>query len=152
MLSNLTHYGRIGCASQLVDSKWLPRFFFHTFSMALYHKWNVKNAFAYVLQITGSLGSVYADYQLTLLTNFFFKTCIGKLLFNHTNEFQTMLTPFPEKKNNIIGINKALSRKNTEYTEYYLVIFLIVPQESMGMACIRYRTLFQYKPDPRPSF
>ena len=38
-----------------------------------------------------------------------------------------MLTPFPEKKNNIIGINKALSRKNIEYTEYYLVIFLIVP-------------------------
>ena len=36
--------------------------FFHTFSMALYHKWDVKNDFAYVLQffslISDSLGSV----------------------------------------------------------------------------------------------
>ena len=27
-----------------------PRIFFHTFSMALYDKWDVKNGFAYVLQ------------------------------------------------------------------------------------------------------
>ena len=37
--------------------------FFHTFSMAFYYKWDVKNDFAYVLQfispISDSLGSVY---------------------------------------------------------------------------------------------
>jgi hypothetical protein len=36
--------------------------FLHTFSMALYHKWDVKNGFAYVLQffslISDSLGGV----------------------------------------------------------------------------------------------
>ena len=36
--------------------------FLHTFSMALYHKWDVKNDFAYVLQffslISDGLGSV----------------------------------------------------------------------------------------------
>jgi hypothetical protein len=36
--------------------------FFHTFSMVLCHKWNVKNDFAYVLQffshISDGLGSV----------------------------------------------------------------------------------------------
>ena len=36
--------------------------FIHTFSMVLYHKWDVKNDFAYVLQffslISDSLGSV----------------------------------------------------------------------------------------------
>ena len=36
--------------------------FLHTFSMALYHKWDVRNDFAYVLQffslISDSLGSV----------------------------------------------------------------------------------------------
>jgi hypothetical protein len=35
---------------------------FHSFSMALYHKWDVNNDFAYVLQffslISDSLGSV----------------------------------------------------------------------------------------------
>ena len=39
-----------------------PRIFFHTFNMALYHKWDVKNDFAYVLQffslISNGLGSV----------------------------------------------------------------------------------------------
>ena len=39
-----------------------PRIFFHPFSMALYHKWDVKNDFAYVLQffslISDGLGSV----------------------------------------------------------------------------------------------
>ena len=38
-------------------------YFVHTFNMALYHKWDVKNDFAYVLQffslISDSLGSVY---------------------------------------------------------------------------------------------
>ena len=96
--------------------------FFHPFSMALYHKWDVKNALAYVLQffslITDSLGSVFADYQLTLLTSFFFKTCIWKLLFNHTNEFQTMLTSFPEKKNNMIGINEALFSNISSVVEF----------------------------------
>ena len=42
----------------LVSSQDFP----HTFSMALYHKWNVKNGFAYVLQffslISESLGGV----------------------------------------------------------------------------------------------
>ena len=33
----------------LVDPKGLPEFF-HIFSMALYHKWDVKKVFAYVLQ------------------------------------------------------------------------------------------------------
>ena len=37
--------------------------FFHTFSMALYHKWDVKNAFTFVLQffslISDSLGGVH---------------------------------------------------------------------------------------------
>ena len=54
--------GRIGCAIQLVDPKGLPAFFFHTFSMALCHKWDVKNDFAYVLQffsrISVGLGGV----------------------------------------------------------------------------------------------
>ena len=35
----------------MVDPKGLPGFFFHTFSMALYHKWDVKNDFAYLLQV-----------------------------------------------------------------------------------------------------
>ena len=39
-----------------------PRIFFHALSMALYHKWDVKNYFAYVLQffslISDGLGSV----------------------------------------------------------------------------------------------
>ena len=42
----------------LVSSQDFP----HTFSMALYHKWDVKNDFAYVVQffllISDSLGSV----------------------------------------------------------------------------------------------
>ena len=50
-----------------LDPKWLPGFFFHTFSMALYHKWDVKNDFTYVLQfftlISDSLGSVSSDKQ-----------------------------------------------------------------------------------------
>ena len=58
---NFTNYGWIACASQLVDPKWLPGFF-HTFSMAFYHKWDVKNDFVYVLQffslISDGLGSV----------------------------------------------------------------------------------------------
>ena len=44
-----------------------PRIFFHTFSMALYQKWDVKNDFAYVLQffslISDSLGSVSSKPQ-----------------------------------------------------------------------------------------
>ena len=51
-------------------------FFFQTFSMALYHKWDVKNDFAYVLQffslISDSLGSVISFmvalvYYITML-------------------------------------------------------------------------------------
>jgi hypothetical protein len=42
--------------------------FFHTFSMTLYHKWDVKNDFAYVLRffslISDILGSVYNDVPL----------------------------------------------------------------------------------------
>ena len=42
--------------------------FLHTFSMALYHKWDVKNDFAYVLQffslISDSLGSVRWFYEI----------------------------------------------------------------------------------------
>ena len=53
--------GWIGCASSLVDPKGIPGFF-HTFSMTLYHKWEVINDFVYVLQffslISDSLGSV----------------------------------------------------------------------------------------------
>ena len=48
--------------SWYVDPKGLPGFFFHTFSMALYHKSDVKKDDAYVLQffsfISDSLGSV----------------------------------------------------------------------------------------------
>ena len=55
------NYGQIGCASSLVDPKGLPGFF-HTFSMALYHEWDSKNDFAYVLQFfsltSESLGSL----------------------------------------------------------------------------------------------
>ena len=44
----------------MVDPKGLPGF--HTFSMALYHKWNVKNDFAYLLTffslISEGLGGV----------------------------------------------------------------------------------------------
>ena len=47
-----------------------PRIFFHTFSMALYHKWDVKNDFAYLLQffslISDSLGSVKLYNRLSL--------------------------------------------------------------------------------------
>ena len=53
--------GWIGCASLLVDPRGLQGFF-HTFNMALYHKWEVKNDFIYVLQffslISDSLGRV----------------------------------------------------------------------------------------------
>ena len=42
--------------------------FLHTFSMALYHKWDVKNGFAYVLQffslISDGLGGV--EYHANL--------------------------------------------------------------------------------------
>ena len=45
-----------------------PRIFFHTFSMALYQKWDVKNYFAYVLQffslISDTLGSVPRIFRL----------------------------------------------------------------------------------------
>ena len=45
--------------------------FFHTFSMALYHKWDVKNDFAYVLQffslISDSLGSVSRQFRAILV-------------------------------------------------------------------------------------
>ena len=41
--------------------------FFHTFSMALYHKWDVKNGFVYVLQflslISDSLGGVTVQWR-----------------------------------------------------------------------------------------
>ena len=54
--------GWIGCASYLVDTKGLPGFFFHTFTIALYHKWDVKNDFACMLQflspISDGLGGV----------------------------------------------------------------------------------------------
>ena len=54
--------GWIGCASMLVDPKGLPRF---SFSMALYHKWDVKNGFDYGLTffslISDGLGSVSLD-------------------------------------------------------------------------------------------
>ena len=50
--------------------------FFHTFSMALYHKWNVKNDFAYKLQffslISDSLDSVYRDVEINTK---FLKSC-----------------------------------------------------------------------------
>ena len=40
--------------------------FLHTFRMALYHKWDVKNGFAYVLQffslISDGLGGVNLEY------------------------------------------------------------------------------------------
>ena len=46
--------------------------FFHTFSMALYHKWDVKNDFAYVLQffslISDSLGCVSVDLVKNFLS------------------------------------------------------------------------------------
>ena len=54
--------------------------FLHTFSMALYHKWDVKNGFVYVLTffsfISDGLGGVidliiimnYLSYRLWLLT------------------------------------------------------------------------------------
>ena len=67
---NFTNYGWIGCASQLVDPKGLPGFF-HTFSMALYNKWDVKNDFAYVLQffslIFDDLGDVYVFTALVVV-------------------------------------------------------------------------------------
>ena len=48
--------------------------FLYTFSMALYHKWDVKNGFAYVLQffslISEGLGGVDGTYPITLLTLF----------------------------------------------------------------------------------
>ena len=40
----------------------LPEFF-HTFSMALYHKWNVKNYFAYVLQFFSLISEVVCQNQ-----------------------------------------------------------------------------------------
>ena len=50
--------------SLLVDPKVSHDFFFHTFSMALYHKWDVKNGFVYVLKffslISDGLGGVIA--------------------------------------------------------------------------------------------
>ena len=52
---------------------------FHTFSMALYHKWDVKNDFAYVLTfvslISDSLGSV-----CSIVSNYFVYK--GKVVFN----------------------------------------------------------------------
>ena len=50
-----------------------PRIFFSYFSMALYHKWDVKNDFAYVLQffslISDILGGVYYVYSLIFFNN-----------------------------------------------------------------------------------
>ena len=47
-----------------------PLGFFYTFSMALYHKWDVKNDFVYVLQffslISDSLDSVHNLQDMTL--------------------------------------------------------------------------------------
>ena len=80
---NSLNYGRIGCASQLVVIKGLVSWqiikgshdFLHTFSMALYHKWGVKNDFVYVLQIfsliSDRLGGVAAH---TLIFNFVNRT------------------------------------------------------------------------------
>ena len=57
---NLINYGRIGCASWQILSG--SQDFFHTFSMALYHKWHVKND-KNVLQlfslISDGLGGVF---------------------------------------------------------------------------------------------
>ena len=68
-----TNYDWIGCASYLVYPKGPPGFLFHTFSMALYHKWDVKNDFAYVLQffsiISDGLGGV--TYIRPLLISWF---------------------------------------------------------------------------------
>ena len=45
-----------------------PIIFFHTFSMALCHKWDVKNDFAYVFQffslISDSLGGVTRTHSI----------------------------------------------------------------------------------------
>ena len=60
-MPNFTNYGQIGA----------PRIFFHTFSMALYHKWDVKNDFAYALQffslIFDILGSVDVMNKMYIL-------------------------------------------------------------------------------------
>ena len=48
--------------------------FLHTFSMASYHKWDVKNGFPFVLQIfsviSDSLGGVYESLKLQRILNF----------------------------------------------------------------------------------
>ena len=56
--------------------------FFHTFSMALCHKWDDKNDFAYVLQffslISDSLGSVSSNaHRVRIISKANCKTGIG---------------------------------------------------------------------------
>ena len=93
--------------------------------------------------ITDSLGSVFADYQLTLLTSFFFKTCIGKLLFNHTNEFQTMLTSFPEKKNNKVCFKKKRLHICTVYNSKCVTIFL---KQTLSLESMRHYLVISLLP------
>ena len=62
--------------------------FLHTSSIALCHKWDVKNGFAYVLQffslISDGLGSVYEIYREKLIIAIFiaFSIWLGYLLMN----------------------------------------------------------------------
>ena len=54
--------------------------FYHTLSLALCHKWVVKNDFAYVLQFlsltSDGVGSVYRDKLIISRFTFF---CVGSL-------------------------------------------------------------------------
>ena len=68
--------GWIGCASKLVDHKG-SKDFPYTFSMALYHKWDVKNGFVYVLQffslISDGLDCVQCPFYIGTLILLFSK-------------------------------------------------------------------------------
>ena len=77
MQPNSTNYGCIGCASSLVDPK-DSQDLLHTFSTSLYHKWDVKNGFTYVLTffslISDGLGGVLRKTFTSKSPVIFFRT------------------------------------------------------------------------------
>ena len=74
---NLKNYAGLAV---LVSWQFLKGFqdFVHTFSMALYHKWNVKNDFAFVLQffsfISDGLGSVIQGFYFQDICFYCYRT------------------------------------------------------------------------------
>ena len=86
--------------------------FLHTFSMALYHKWDVKNGFAYVLQffslIFDSLGGVV------------------QLRYNGAIVFQEMHFTLPRFHDKLINLVNSQSQFLLKFKSHYFVISQIL--------------------------